>query len=240
MRRPRAAIALLALLAGLSAATPGQAIALPTFTLSTFSLAKFAPPSTLFDLVPHKPAPSLIFTYDGFQVDASAAPRGQSPDKTVRQIKAQIDLVQHMSLKPETLAFMRTVPILADPIKPNAPGESVHYVRGRGVVIRVNKLSPKKPIVLGGLLRAYYDQRLAGKPGNADIGRFRGEASARHVWPKTALMLQSDGDYFALTSSAYLLGAITHEPYTRLNLRQTQPQYYRWLATFFDDGRARG
>jgi hypothetical protein len=158
----------------------------------------------------------------------------------VRQIKAQIDLVEHMGLKPETLAFMRTVPILADPAKPNAQGEAVHYVRGRGVVIRVNKLSPKKPILLGGLLRAYYDQRLASGPANSDIARFRTEAAARHVWPKTALMLQSDGDYFALTGSAYLHGAITHEPYTRVNLRQTQPRYYRWLAQLFDDGRARG
>ncbi|HEY2659196.1 MAG TPA: hypothetical protein VGI79_05700 [Caulobacteraceae bacterium] len=230
MRRPSAAVALLALLAGLSTASPSHALALP----------KFAPPSTLFDLAPRKPEPSLVFTYDGFQVDGSAAPRGQSADKTVRQIKAQIDLVEHMGLKPETLAFMRTVPILADPAKPNAQGEAVHYVRGRGVVIRVNKLSPKKPILLGGLLRAYYDQRLASGPANSDIARFRTEAAARHVWPKTALMLQSDGDYFALTGSAYLHGAITHEPYTRVNLRQTQPRYYRWLAQLFDDGRARG
>ncbi len=231
MRRLSAAVALLAVLAGPTAASTSQAFALPKFAT--------APP--LFNLAPHRPQPSLVFTYDGFQVDASAAPRGQSADKTVRQIRAQIDLVQHMSLKPETLAFMRTVPILADPAKPNAPGESVHYVRGKGVVLRVNKLSPRKPILLSGLLRAYHDQHLD-PAARTDVARFRNEVIVRTppVWPKTALMLQSDTDYFALTSSAYLYGAITHEPYTRANLRQTQPRYYRWLAQFYDDGRARG
>ena len=230
MRRPSAAIALLALLfwpplAGVSAAAD---IVPPAFK-----------PPPLFALPLKKPAPSLVFTYHGFQVDASAAPRGTPPDKAVRQIKAQIDLVEKVGLKPDVLALMRATPILADPTKPNLPGEAAHYVRGRGVVVRIARLAPKKPVVLVGLLQAYADQRLSG-PAGQDIARFRGEAAARHVWPKTALMLQSDGDYFALTASAYLYGAITREPYTRANLKQTQPDYVRWLADRFDDGRPRG
>jgi hypothetical protein len=227
MRRLSAAIAVFAVVAGLSAspavATPGQP---PVFV---------APP--LFNLAPHRPPPSLVFTYQGFQVDASHGAKGVGPDRTVRQIKAQIDLVQKLGLKPEVLAAMRTVPIQADPMK---LGESARYVRGQGVLIKVAKLAPKKPVLLSGLLEAYHDQKLAAGPGQADIARFRNEAMARHVWPKTAQMLQSDSDYFALTGSAYLYGAITREPYTRANLRQTQPAYYQWLAGFFDAGHARG
>lgn len=227
MRRLSAAIAVFAVVAGLSAspalATPDQQ-------------SGFAPPP-LFSLAPRKPPPSLIFTYQGFQVDASHGATGQAPDRTVRQIKAQIDLVRKVGLKPDVLAAMRATPIQADPMK---LGESARYVRGQGVLIKVAKLAPKKPVLLSGLLAAYHDQKLAAGPGQADIARFRNEAVARHVWPKSALMLQSDGDYFALTGSAYLYGAITREPYTRANLRQTQPAYYQWLAGFFDAGRARG
>ncbi|QUD86840.1 hypothetical protein [Phenylobacterium montanum] len=198
-------------------------------------------PQPLFHLGPAKPQPSLAFSYDGFSVDASRTPKGVSADKAVRQIKAQIDLVTHVGLKPEVVAFMRTVPVLADPAKPNAPGESARYVPGQGVMIRVSRLSPKKAVLLEGLLEAYHDQRLA--PGQrADVTRFRTEAASRTppVWPKTAMMLQSDSAFFALTSSAYLYGAITREPYTRKDLRQTQPRYYRWLADLYDQGRVRG
>jgi hypothetical protein len=52
-------------------------------------------------------------------------------------------------------------------------------------------------------------------------------------------MLRDDPDYFALTASAYLYGAITREPYTRANLRKTQPDAYQWLANLFDDGKGR-
>ena len=230
MRRPIAAIVGLALAAGLFAGAPGLANAPPSFS-----------PPPLFHLGPKKPQPSLAFTYGGFQVDASQTPKGVSPDKAIRQIKAQIDLVQRLGLKPEVLAFMRTVPILADPAKPNAPGESAHYTAGRGVMIRISRLAPKKPVLLEGLLEAYYDQRLQ-PPARTDVSGFRSDAKNRKLplWPNSAMMLQSDSAYFALTASAYLNGEITREPYTRAKLRQTQPRYYRWLATYFDDGRARG
>lgn len=227
MRRPIAAITALAIAASLSVVSSGLAMAPSSFK-----------PPPLFHMGPRKPPPSLAFAYDGFQVDASQAPKGVAPDKAIRQIKAQIDLVDHVGLKPEVIAFMRSTPIRADPAKPNAPGESAHYEPGRGVLVRISRLNPKKPILLEGMLEAYHAERIA-PAAAADVTRFRSEADARHVWPKTAMMLQSDRSYFALTASAYLHGEITREPYSRANLRQTQPRYYRWLAMFFDDGRAR-
>ena len=52
-------------------------------------------------------------------------------------------------------------------------------------------------------------------------------------------MLQNNQQFFALTSTAYLYGDITREPYTRADLKKTEPQYFQWLATLFDGGKAR-
>ena len=194
--------------------------------------APFLPP--LFG--PPKPQPSLVFAYQGWRIDASGAARAQRPAKTVKAIKAQIDLVQRAGLPPAVLVVMRAVPVTA------APGISADpngYARGRGVTLHVKELDDKRPVLLRLLLYAYEDQGLPGGGANPDVAHFRQEAASEHVWPKTAAMLRSDRDYFAMTASAYLAGAITREPYTRANLRRTQPDAFQWLARLFDGGRAR-
>jgi hypothetical protein len=55
----------------------------------------------------------------------------------------------------------------------------------------------------------------------------------------TARMLRSNDEFFALTGAAYLYGTITREPYTRADLKKTEPQCYQWLARLFDGGRGR-
>ena len=90
-----------------------------------------------------------------------------------------------------------------------------------------------------GLMLAYQDQRLPGGVANREVDGFLRELTARHAWPKAALMLQSDQQFFALTATAYIDGAITREPYTRTDLKTTAPQYYQWLANLFDGGKPR-
>jgi hypothetical protein len=188
-----------------------------------------------FGLVHPRPAPPLVFAYHGWKVDASRSARGQSADKTVRAVQAQLDLVEHAGLKPEVLTLMRGVPILV--VADNR--EAVSYTRAFGVVLNARRLEPRKPVALLGLLQAWLDRGLPGGLSNPDIDRYRREAIAAHVWPKTALMLQSNGDFFAMTAGTYLVGATTREPYTRAHLAKTQPGYYQWLARLFDGGIAR-
>jgi hypothetical protein len=95
------------------------------------------------------------------------------------------------------------------------------------------------PALLYGLLQAYHDQRLSGQAADRDLDGFRRQIIARRIWPKAALMLQNDQQFFALTATAYLYGAITREPYTRADLRKTEPQYDLWLAKLFDAGKPR-
>ena len=189
-----------------------------------------------FDLGRHGPPPSLVFTYRGWRVDASRV-RAMKPEVVVRRIEAQLDLVAKAGVRGDVLAFARTVPIVAD----SAPGaEPGRYVRGRGIIVQVKLLDPKKPMVLRQLLYAYLDQKLPGGFANPEVARFRQEAIARKAWPQTAAMLQNDPDFFAYTATAYLVGAITREPYNRANLRKTQPYYYQWLGNVLDGGKARG
>ena len=194
--------------------------------------AAFLPP--LFG--DHRPPPDLVFTYHGWRVDASRALKGQQPQVTVRKIKAQIDLVEHVGLSAQVLAFMRTIPITGAPPTTVDPGR---YVPGKGVFIRAKGLDDKRPILLRQLLYAYENLQLPGGFANPVAERLRVEAVAKHVWPKDATMLRSGADYFALTASAYLYGAITSEPYTRADLRRTQPDACAWLADVFDGGKPR-
>jgi hypothetical protein len=219
LNRRHAIIALVLAWAALGAAADSQPVLRPPF----------------FGLVRPRPAPPLVFAYHGWKVDASRSARGQAADKTVRAVEAQLDLVEHAGLKPDVLALMRSVPIVV--VADNR--ESVSYARAFGVVLNARRLDPKKPVALLGLLQAYLDRGLPGGLANPDIDRFRSEALAAHVWPKTALMLQSNANFFAMTAGTYLVGATTREPYTRVHLLKTQPAYYQWLARLFDGGAAR-
>jgi hypothetical protein len=189
-----------------------------------------------FGLLRPRPAPPLIYAYHGWKVDASRSARGQSPEKTVRLVNAQLDLVEHFGLKPDVLALMRAAPIIV--VADNR--ETVTYLHPPGaVVLNARRLDPRKPAALLGLLQAYLDRGLPGGLANPDVDRYRREAMAAHVWPINALMLRSNGDFFAMTAGAYLIGVTTREPYTRTHLQKTQPGYYQWLAKLFDGGVAR-
>src|SRR5262249_52952040 len=157
--------------------------------------------------------------------DASRAARAGPAAKTVRAIRAQVDIVEHLGLAAPAIGFMRAQPILADALKdPTAdPGD---YAPGRGGTLHVRRLDAKKPILLYALLKAYLAQRVPGGTANPEVQALRAQAAAGHDWPKTARMLQSNDEFFALSAAAYLYGAITREPYTRADLRKTQPQCY--------------
>jgi len=131
--------------------------------------------------------------------------------------------------------FARRIAFLAGP----ASRDYAEYVPGRGVLLHARMLDGKKPILLGGLLKAYLAQRVPGGAANPELTALRAQAAARRVWPKTALMLQDNEAFFSLSGSAYLYGAITREPYSRADLKKTEPGCYQWLAGLFDGGRPR-
>ncbi|MBX5135772.1 hypothetical protein HJB79_23305 [Rhizobium lentis] len=180
-------------------------------------------------------ADPLVFSYHGWRVDLTNA-RGAEPDKEmVAAVKRQLDIVEHVNLKPDVLALMRTIPIWANPAAAGfGPG---HYSSKTGIDLRVRSLDPDKPIILHELLHAYNDRMLPGGFGNGDVGQFFN--NGRGLWPGDSYMMSNDREFFAVTASVYLFGDIERPPYSRSQLRQKQPRYYQWLATLFDDGRPR-
>ncbi len=192
------------------------------------------PRAPLFGFGKPKPPPALVFAYHGWKIDAARTARALPAERTVRAIEAQLELVERQSLPPPVLSLMREAPIIAVAGAPSA----VIYANG-AVVLDARRLDPRKPAALFGLLQAYAERGLPGGLANPDLERFRRQAIAARIWPNAALMLQSNGDFFAATATAYLTGATTREPYTRAHLKQTQPQYCAWLDALFGRGPGR-
>ncbi len=181
-------------------------------------------------------ADPLILDYRGWHVDLSEA-RGTMPDeKMIVAIKRQIDMVEQVRLKPQVIAFMRTIKIWANPKQTmTGPG---HYARATGIDLRMPLLDPNKPILLHELLHAYHHQQLPDGFDNADIEKFYERAKGAG-WPEESYMMSNKREFFATTASVYLFGDIPRPPESRKEVRTRQPQYYQWLANLFDDGRAR-
>ena len=180
-------------------------------------------------------ADSLVFDYHGWHVDLTKA-SGVAPDEALTGlVKHQLDITEHVGLKPDVLRFMKTVPIWADPMRRDSgPG---HYQRATGVDVRVRALDRDKPIILHELLHAYHDQLLPAGFRNSEIEGFfeRGKAS----WPADAYMVSNNREFFAVTASVYLFGDIPRPPFSRSLLREKQPDYFKWLADLFDNGKPR-
>ncbi|EJC79741.1 hypothetical protein Rleg4DRAFT_1340 [Rhizobium leguminosarum bv. trifolii WSM2297] len=180
-------------------------------------------------------ADPLVFSYHGWQVDLTNA-KGAEPDRDmVAAVKRQLDIVEHVDLKPDVLTFMRTIRIWANPAAAKfGPG---YYSGKTGIDLRVKSLEPDKPIILHELLHAYNDKMLPGGFNNSDIRQYFD--IGRRLWPGDSYMISNDREFFAVTASVYLFGNIDRPPYSRSQLRENQPRYYQWLATLFDDGRPR-
>jgi hypothetical protein len=180
-------------------------------------------------------ADPLVFSYHGWQVDLTNAKGAESDQKMVAAVKRQLDIVERAGLKPQVLEFMRTIKIWANPA--NAKFGPGHYGSATGVDLRVKLLEADKPIILHELLHAYHDRLVPEGFKNPDIRRFFENGKA--LWPADSYMLSNNREFFAMTASVYLFGDIDRPPFSRAELRSKQPQYYRWLAALFDDGRPR-
>jgi RimJ/RimL family protein N-acetyltransferase len=133
-------------------------------------------------------ADPLTFDYKGFRIDLSAARGTMADAKMIAAVKRQVDLVEQAKLKPQVLAFMRTIPVWANPKETRTgPG---HYSRRTGIDLRMPLLEPNKPILLHELLHAYHDQQLPNGFENADIRRFYERAQSAG-WPKDSYMMSN-------------------------------------------------
>jgi hypothetical protein len=105
-------------------------------------------------------ADPLVFDYHGWHIDLTKARGAEPPKQMADAVIRQLDIVEHVGLKPEVVDFMRTLPIWANPAAAKAgPGR---YGSRTGVDLRVKALDADKPIILHEFLHAYHDRLMPG------------------------------------------------------------------------------
>jgi hypothetical protein len=146
-----------------------------------------------------------------------------------RAAEHQIDLVEATTLDERTKAFLRGVPIIVG----SGSGEGSHYSGGDSVSIALEDPSDDRPILLHEFMHVYQARRLPGGTDNPDIRTFYERARNGGFYPAGAYVLKNRGEFFAMTASVFLHGSLAREPFTRAELRQKQPVYYRYLTRLF-------
>jgi hypothetical protein len=69
---------------------------------------------------------------------------------------------------------------------------------------------------------------------NKGIKGFYSLALSKQVYAKNEYVMKNDREFFAVTASIFLSGSdAVHEPKTRANLKEKQPDYYKYLVGVF-------
>jgi hypothetical protein len=100
--------------------------------------------------------------------------------------------------------------------------------------VRPVVLDAQSPILLQGLLFAYFQQVLPQGTQNQDILLHYNLAKSDHLYTDDALLLINQKLFFATTASVFLYGQSNQEPRTRTSLKQKQPDYYKYLVRLFE------
>jgi hypothetical protein len=115
---------------------------------------------------------------------------------------------------------------------------------GRGIVmIRPSMMRyAQDPVMLHELLHAYHAQLLPNGYRNEGVLTHYNLAKSNKLYPADSYVLTNEQEFFAVTGSVFLSGKDSvHEPFTRENLKEKQPDYYKYLVGLFgfDPGQPR-
>lgn len=166
-------------------------------------------------------------TYGGFAIDLNRVPE-PTREAILRSLRAQIDLVNSLKIKPEIMAWFRAAPLIIDP-SIRGPGE---FRNGR-LALKDVVMPADDPVLLHELLHGWHFQRMPGRRCNPEILAFYDQARASGDFPAKSYMLSNVAEFFAMTASVALWGAAARPPHTRERLRAVMPVYYDWLAEQF-------
>ena len=164
--------------------------------------------------------------YRGYRIEMAR----DVPNAEIAQLRQaaehQVDMVEATVLGEGTKAFLRRFPVVVH----SGAGERSHYSGGDHVDIAVEDPKDDRPILLHEYMHVYHFRKLPGGRNNPDILTFYGRAKDGGFYPAGAYLLKNQGEFFAMTASVYLHGKLAREPFTRDELRQKQPVYYRFLS----------
>jgi hypothetical protein len=107
---------------------------------------------------------------------------------------------------------------------------------GSGVVmIRPSMMrNAQDPVMLHEFLHAYHAQLLPGGYRNEGIQIYYNTAKTKQLYPADSSVLKNEREFFAITASIFLSGKDgAHDPFTRENLKEKQPEFYKYLVGLF-------
>ena len=168
------------------------------------------------------------FAYRGWRID-TAAMNGPLPDDVQASLRAQLDIVDAVRIKPEIEVFFHGVPIALVPVSRGGSGDygfGSHRVR-----LDAKVDPPQNPVLLHELLHAYHDQRLGRR--NPKLLAFYEATEASGAFPADAYMLKNPAEFFAMCASVVLWGRAARPPFTRETVQAKAPALYAWIVQEF-------
>lgn len=106
--------------------------------------------------------------------------------------------------------------------------------RRRGVVmVRPLPMGAREPVILHEMLHAYHAQMMPEGYQNSWVLGFYDRTKSNALYPSDAYVLTNEKEFFAVTASIFLYGQGDKEPFTRSNIKEKQPDYYRYLTWLF-------
>jgi hypothetical protein len=173
------------------------------------------------------PAFAAESSYRGWRMDDGKLKNGIE-EATLTSLKAQIDLVESLKIRPEIKAYFRDQVLTLDPAL-EQPGRA----GPRGLFLSPKPQSPENPVLLHELLHVYHASQLPDGQRNTDLLGFYAAAKTGKLYPEGAYVLSNVGEFFAMNASVVLWGKAARPPYTRANVQARQPDLYDWIVREF-------
>jgi hypothetical protein len=107
----------------------------------------------------------------------------------------------------------------------------------RGVVMVRPLLTfeAKNPVMLHELLHAFHAQIMPQGFQNEGVLFHFNQAKSKQLYPADKYLMKNQQEFFAVTASIFLYGEdAAHEPFTRSNLKEKQPDYFKYLVGLFE------
>jgi hypothetical protein len=89
------------------------------------------------------------------------------------------------------------------------------------------------PVMLHEFLHVYHARLMPNGYENKGIKDFYGQAKAKQLYEKDAYVMKNQNEFFAVTASIFLAGKDVNEPHTRAQLKEKQPEYFKYLVGVF-------
>ena len=114
---------------------------------------------------------------------------------------------------------------------------SAYFGSDSGVVMVRPLLTSEEqnPVMLHELLHAFHAQIMPQGFQNEGVLFHYNLAKTNKLYPEDKYLMKNEREFFAVTASIFLHGKDTaHDPFTRANLKEKQPAYYKYLVGLFE------